>query len=1481
MKAASTVCSIAFVAVFATGSMFAVTVEINDACEGMGTVAWSQKGETDGRVALTLKATAADGCSFAGWSASGVEDDWRQDARLDSLSGVLVPTGASVMASFVRKADDVLAFDVANLFEELPCGEPFEEKLEIDSFSFPTLTVAGLPTGLSFDKKSLVVSGTPTVPGSYLVEISGRNASGYTFSQFFRAGVGNRSGKRLVGVDDTLVVGEYWHADFSDLFSFDADATNAVALSASVPGLSWNASWGLLYGTPTKPGVFLVRGTVAFKDGTRETATARLTIAHPDPAKYDVDLDDLDWVSVGDVFEPDESEIGTYAGGVGIVSVSGLPDGISVETWGEGGVKHFGLSGTACKAGVYTVVVKVAVEEWETRKTIVTAREVIVGDTTSGYLEVGYLDEGQKLRGTISVGGAVSVVSSATVKATAKKGYAFAGWYDEDGAPFAADATDFRNPSLMFSPGDDLMLLTLRARFVSAADDGEVEIVGLDGVEVEFDAADTLDETFSVLSESLPTLTFKGLPAGVSAVPATLGDYRLVYDAESAKKTPAPGRYTVTATAVNASKAKATATFVVTVANIVHAGIHVLTDYGDFVPGEVIEPIDLSGAVDFANGETLSVSGLPKGLTFNAKANAKKGIAANTITGAPTTPGYSTVTFSAKVVSGATTNKSGKVTLSYASAKATAFMRVLPYPELSVDLDDEAAAAGCKVTGGGNYASGTKVTLKATAAKGWVFAGWEGLDQDDALPFANLSPKLSIMTGGDDFYFDAAFVQVCDDRLEIAEPDETENGFAAEFVVGVESSKSKYATLLAELIDTVSYPTVSVAGLPPGLKFGDSTFRFSGKPTKAGVYWVTAMAKNAGGYTFTRVLKVAVLNKDGSVPSDEALPNAAGIDFSPINGVFTTGDYLVDGAVRLNIGAHPKTGAAVKKVSVSGIPAGLSASAFYEGGAGVVALAGMPTKPGRFEIAVKVSYADGKSAKSQYAVVVADGGSHYLLVKSENDSLGTASGSGVYAAGAKVKVSAKATEGCVFAGWLDDTHGYPFSPMMTKYGKDYRTAIISFPLCPDDFHGDCSIYAAFVTKKGDKSVRMAVESDFWTFATGRPSIFPFDVLSASLPKVSAKGLPKGVSVDLVNRVLSYDGKSAMPGIYEILLTAKNLSGAVATTNIEVWIENLRSDAIGGLNPNMDAYQLKTGVSLDPKLIMPVVEDGWTLAVKGLPAGLSYKNGIFAGVPTKVGDYTVIITATTGSGKAKRTETATITMRVEALPAWAFGQFNGIVESGGLVQSFAVGTTGKVSGKILSDDGTWTFSAKSIEAYDDNRGTFAATVIGKNGKKSLTNVVEIAAEVMSGGMLRGVATSKDGDWVAWQNIWKLQPWKTMAKSFAKSRALTLYLVADEAEGCVVLDTPPDDGSPYDTLALKFASSGDVTASGKFTTGYNEKTKKAIVYSSTCSSVLIPCDKDDETVCFAACLHFSSKTGSFNGCSLEILLEWDGGEFLLAE
>ena len=187
------------------------------------------------------------------------------------------------------------------------------------------------------------------------------------------------------------------------------------------------------------------------------------------------------------------------------------------------------------------------------------------------------------------------------------------------------------------------------------------------------------------------------------------------------------------------------------------------------------------------------------------------------------------------------------------------------------------------------------------------------------------------------------------------------------------------------------------------------------------------------------------------------------------------------------------------------------------------------------------------------------------------------------------------------------------------------------------------------------------------------------------------------------------------------------------------------------------------------------------------------------------------------------------------------------EVAGLV-TLTVDAKGKISGKIIESGKTWSLSAPSFSRVGPLEPSLAyyATVVAKSGKEVATNEIAIVAEetgARDARPYRGFATgtfelsnSQTFELSSYQNLWKVEPWKTELKDYAKANPTVVVEVGGEGEsgGFVETALPATTG----TVTLKLAASGAVTAKGDFVVGYDDKKQKDIVYSSSCSTVVIP-------------------------------------------
>ena len=319
---------------------------------------------------------------------------------------------------------------------------------------------------------------------------------------------------------------------------------------------------------------------------------------------------------------------------------------------------------------------------------------------------------------------------------------------------------------------------------------------------------------------------------------------------------------------------------------------------------------------------------------------------------------------------------------------------------------------------------------------------------------------------------------------------------------------------------------------------------------------------------------------------------------------------------------------------------------------------------------------------------------------------------------------------------------------------------------------------------------------------------------------SASGLPPGIKFtpkdimskgEVTTQAHHFYGTPTKTGTFAVTLTHEDKS---------------KTQFLWTITPaDAPAFRLKlTGTTVDLETVKATIRQGvsyeWpidctsnaTVTASGLPTGLklvktAIKNGTktvgyaysVAGVPTKAGEF--LVTFTTKLNGVATVTTAAFT--VLDLPAWAQGTFDGGADEsfpvGGQV-TFTVSKAGKLSGKWMSEGTNWTLTAASYARYDAATTSYVAQVVGKtgSGKKArvFTNELVVAADALG-----GVATN--GIFLAYQNNWKFEPWKTLGKTISKAGTYEFNPYADAG-----------DDHTNDVISLKFAASGKVTVKASY-------------------------------------------------------------------
>jgi hypothetical protein len=214
-----------------------------------------------------------------------------------------------------------------------------------------TYSASGLPTGLSINSTTGVISGTATKAGTYTVTVTGKDSTGPTGSATYTWNVGTATNTVTVTNpgSQTGIVGT---AASLQISASDSASGQTLTYSASgLPaGLSISSTTGLISGTPTTAGSSSATVTATDTTGAKGSASFTWTVSTATGNTVTVTNPGNQTGTVGTAVSLQISASDSASGQTLTYSASGLPAGLSISTAGK-------ISGTPTTAATSSVTV--------------------------------------------------------------------------------------------------------------------------------------------------------------------------------------------------------------------------------------------------------------------------------------------------------------------------------------------------------------------------------------------------------------------------------------------------------------------------------------------------------------------------------------------------------------------------------------------------------------------------------------------------------------------------------------------------------------------------------------------------------------------------------------------------------------------------------------------------------------------------------------------------------------------------------------------------------------------------------------------------------------------------------------------------------------------------------------------------------------------------------------------------------------------
>lgn len=214
-----------------------------------------------------------------------------------------------------------------------------------------TWTGSGLPPGLSLGATNGLLTGTPTLAGSYSLTIQVNDSAGHSASQIFPLNISGATFSILTNSLPDATLGQFYPAQQLLASGGVGTITWSVVQTNLPPGLSLSSA-GVISGTPTLAGIFPF--TVQAFSSTGQTATAQLQIrVNTTTNPFTITTTSLPDGVLNQPYSSQQLFVSGAVGGVtwAIISSSTLPPGLSLSSAGV-------ISGTPTQIGNFPFIVQ-------------------------------------------------------------------------------------------------------------------------------------------------------------------------------------------------------------------------------------------------------------------------------------------------------------------------------------------------------------------------------------------------------------------------------------------------------------------------------------------------------------------------------------------------------------------------------------------------------------------------------------------------------------------------------------------------------------------------------------------------------------------------------------------------------------------------------------------------------------------------------------------------------------------------------------------------------------------------------------------------------------------------------------------------------------------------------------------------------------------------------------------------------------------